>query len=102
MIGPITAAPLRFFVLIVEELLPQLCNNRITQCVSDNWIWNVQAFLIVSLFQNPRNSIVPSLGLGCVSSSFSQSRSELIKFYFTCQLTVDANNDAIVRFKILH
>ena len=48
MVYPVTGAPLRFLVLVVKELLAKLGDYRIAQCIGDDGVRDVEAFLVGS------------------------------------------------------
>ena len=48
MVCPVTGAPVRFLVLVVKELLAKLGDDRITQCVGDDGVGDIEAFLVGS------------------------------------------------------
>src|SRR6202042_2813107 len=90
-------------VLIVEELLSQLRNNRVAQRVRDDRVRNAKAALLVRpLFQNPRYSVKFCWGLAGVGASLRQRYSKLVDFNFTRQLTVHTDNDAVIGFEVLN
>ena len=101
-IGAVTGAPVRLPVLVVEELLAKLGDDGVAERVGDDGIGDIEAFLVVSLFQHPRDAIQLGPSLAGVGSGLGQRYPELVELDLACKLAVDADDDAVLGFEVLH